>query len=64
MITLHPAKIETPVVLAQHRGRCRKGCRQPIRAEEPIQRVDGYWYHEECIPPGAIEDYGDHEVAA
>jgi hypothetical protein len=59
------AKIETHVVLAKHRGRCMPpGCRGAIRKDEPIQRVDGRWMHEECVPHDAIDAIPQRQEAA
>jgi hypothetical protein len=66
VIPLHTPRIETLVVLAQHRGRCMPpaGCRGPIRKGEAIQRVDGRWMHEECVPADAIDAVPERREAA
>jgi len=65
VIPLHEPRIETHVVIARHRGRCMPpGCRAPIRVDERIQRVDGRWMHEECVPADAIEDIPERREAA
>lgn len=57
--------IETPPVTAIHGGRCMPpGCRGVIRKGEPIQRVDGRWMHEECVPHNGTEVWHDQEEAA
>jgi hypothetical protein len=66
VIPLQPPVIETLIVLARHRGRCMPpaGCRGPIREGEAIQRVDGRWMHEECVPGDAIERIPERREAA
>jgi hypothetical protein len=66
VIPLHKPVIETHVIPARHRGRCMPpaGCRGPIRVDEAIQRVDGRWMHEECVPADAIERIPERREAA
>lgn len=64
VIPLHRPIIETHVVIARHRSRCAAElCRSPIRAGELIQRVDGKYMHEECVPFHAIKGFADQEAA-
>jgi len=66
VIPLQPPVIETHLTAARHRGRCMPptGCRGPIRVDEIIQRVDGRWMHEECVPGDAIERIPERREAA
>jgi hypothetical protein len=55
--------IETLPVPARHHGRC-PACHGAIRIDELIQRVSREWFHEECIPAGAIEGWPQQQEAA
>lgn len=57
MATERKPVVETLVVLARHGSTCggRRGCHGHIFPDEPIQRVDGYWLHEECVPFDAVQ---------
>jgi len=46
-------RIESQVVLAGHKGSCGSSCRDPIWPGEPMQKVGGRWFHEECVPNDA-----------
>lgn len=59
-----PPQIETPIIIARHRGRCGKDlCRQPIRIDEEIQRVGGRWHHAECVPADAVYPLSRRDAA-
>lgn len=55
--------IECLPVAARHRGSCHE-CRGAIRVDEPIQRVDRHWTHEECVPFDAVPGWPDQREVA
>ncbi len=53
--------LESDVVAAQHVGPCAaKACKDMIRPGEAMQKADGRWFHEECVPVEHFPDDSPH----